>query len=93
MKIVSTNLGERKIVTYKNKTVETGIFKYPVDVPIFLDEESVKGDEILDKKHHGGINQAVYAYSLKHYNFYKPYYPELDWECGIFGENITICIS
>ena len=90
MKIVSTNLGERKIVTYKNKTVETGIFKYPVDVPIFLDEESVKGDEILDKKHHGGINQAVYAYSLKHYNFFKPYYPELDWELGIFGENITI---
>ena len=90
MKIVSTNLGERKIVTYKNKTVETGIFKYPVDVPVFLDEESVKGDEISDKKHHGGVNQAVYAYSLKHYNFFKPYYPELDWELGIFGENITI---
>lgn len=90
MKIISTNIGERKTVTYKNKTVETGIFKYAVDKPVFLDTEEVKGDEISDRKHHGGINQAVYAYSLKHYAYWKSFYPNLDWQNGMFGENLTI---
>lgn len=90
MKIISTNIGERKTVTYKNKTVETGIFKYAVDVPIFLDKEDVKGDAICNRENHGGILQAIYGYSLKHYEYFKPHYPDLDWELGIFGENLTI---
>lgn len=90
MKIVSTNIGDRKIVTYKNKEVTTGIFKYPVNESIFLDREEVKGDEISDRKHHGGINQAVYGYSLNHYDFWKPKFPNLDWQYGMFGENLTI---
>lgn len=90
MKIVSTNIGERREVVYKNKKVTTGIFKFPVDEPIFLDKEEVKGDEISDRKHHGGINQAVYGYSLQHYDFWKPKFPKVDWKYGIFGENLTI---
>jgi MOSC domain-containing protein YiiM len=90
MKIIATNIGDRKTVTYKNKTVETGIFKYPVDKPIFLDTEDVRGDTICNRENHGGINQAIYAYSLKHYEFWKPQYPNLDFEFGIFGENLTI---
>ncbi len=90
MKIIATNIGDRKTVTYKNKTVETGIFKYPVDKPIFLDTEDVRGDTICNRENHGGINQAIYGYSLKHYEFWKPQYPNLDLEFGIFGENLTI---
>ena len=90
MKIISTNIGERKNVTYKNKTVETGVFKFSVDEPIFLDKEEVRGDEISDRKHHGGINQAIYGYSLKHYDYFKKLHPNLEFEMGIFGENLTI---
>lgn len=90
MKIISTNIGDRKEITYKNKKVTTGIFKYPVEEPIFLDIEEVKGDEISDRKHHGGINQAVYGYSQKHYEYWKPKYLELEWNFGMFGENLTI---
>lgn len=90
MKIVSTNIGERKEVIYKNKKVTTGIYKYPVNQPIFLDTEAVKGDEITDRENHGGILQAVYGYSLQHYEYWKPLYPELDWQMGMFGENLTI---
>lgn len=90
MKIVSVNIGDRKKITYKNKTIETGIFKYPIDKPIFLDKEEVKGDAICNRINHGGINQAVYAYSLKHYEYWKKKYPDLDWQFGIFGENLTI---
>lgn len=90
MKIISTNLGERKEINWKGKVVTTGIFKYSVAKPIFLDTEDVKGDTICNREHHGGILQAVYGYSLKHYHFFKPFYPDLDWQNGIFGENLTI---
>lgn len=90
MKIVSTNTGERKEVFWKGEKITTGIFKYTTDKPIFLDIEEVKGDEISDRKYHGGIQQAVYAYSLKHYDFWKPLYPNLDWQLGMFGENLTV---
>jgi MOSC domain-containing protein YiiM len=90
MKIITTNLGERKEINWKGKIVTTGIFKFPVNKPIFLDTEVVKGDTICNREHHGGVLQAVYGYSLKHYDFFKPFYPDLDWQNGIFGENLTI---
>jgi len=90
MKIISTNVGERKEIDWKGKKVTTGIFKYPVNQSIFLDVETVKEDTICDREHHGGVDQAVYGYSLKHYEYWKELYPELDFEYGIFGENLTV---
>ena len=90
MKIISTNIGEKKEINYKGKQVETGIFKYSVDAPIFLDTEDVKGDAICNREHHGGILQAVYGYSIKHYEYFKELHPKVDFEMGIFGENLTI---
>jgi MOSC domain-containing protein YiiM len=90
MKIISTNIGERKEVDWKGKKVATGIFKYPVENPIFLDTEDVRGDAICNRENHGGILQAIYGYSIKHYAFFKPNYPNLDWQNGIFGENLTL---
>lgn len=90
MKIVSTNIGDKKEILWKKKKITTGIYKYPVNKPIFLNTEEVKGDEISDRKHHGGIDQAVYAYSLKHYGYWKPLYKDLDWQFGMFGENLTV---
>jgi MOSC domain-containing protein YiiM len=90
MKIITTNIGEKRTINWKGKPVSTGIFKFPVAHPIFLDTQDVRGDEITDREHHGGTLQAIYGYSLKHYNFFKPMYPNLDWQMGMFGENLTI---
>lgn len=90
MNVVSVNIGERKTINYKGKVIETGIFKFPVNTPIFLGEELVKGDAVIDRKYHGGIDQAVYGYSENHYNYWKQLYPNLDWQYGMFGENLTI---
>jgi MOSC domain-containing protein YiiM len=90
MKIVATNIGERREIDWKGKTVTTGIFKFPVDGPIFLDVEDVKGDAICNCEKHGGIDQAVYAFSEKHYDYFKKLYPDLDWKLGMFGENLTL---
>ena len=89
MKVVSVNIGERKKVIWRKKEIETGIYKFPVDKPIFLGSEDVKGDSVVDRKYHGGIEQAVYGYSEKHYNYFKKLHPNLDWQFGMFGENIT----
>ena len=90
MKVVSVNLGEKRVVNYKGKSIETGIFKFPVEKPVFLGEEVVVGDAVLDRKHHGGIEKAVYGYSENHYEYWKSLYPDLDWQYGMFGENLTI---
>lgn len=90
MKIISTNIGKRQEIDWKGKLVTTGIFKFSVDTSIFLDTEDVKGDEISDRENHGGVLQAIYGYSLKHYNYFKPLYPNLDWQLGMFGENLTV---
>ncbi|CAL2094243.1 MOSC domain-containing protein [Tenacibaculum sp. 190524A02b] len=90
MKIIATNLGERKEINWKGKMVTTGIYKFPVDQPVFLDEQEVKGDAICNREHHGGEDQAVYAYSEKHYKYWKALYPDLEWQYGMFGENLTM---
>ncbi|MDF1516432.1 MAG: MOSC domain-containing protein [Lutibacter sp.] len=90
MKVISVNIGERKVLNYKGKIVETGIFKNPVNHPIFLGTEDVENDVVIDRKYHGGIAQAVYGYSQNHYEFWKELYPDLDWNYGMFGENLSI---
>ncbi|MFD6425545.1 MOSC domain-containing protein [Streptomyces sp. NPDC060198] len=74
----------------------TGIDKRPVDGPVAVTDPGPKGvgasglagDAVCDLRHHGGSDQAVYAYARE----------ELDaWEQklgtplpnGIFGENLT----
>ena len=90
MKVISVNLGALKVINYKGKIVETGIFKYPVNQPVFLGTEVVKNDAIIDRKHHGGVEKAVYGYSENHYEYWKELHPNLDWDYGMLGENLTI---
>ncbi len=89
MNLVATNIGKAETLVWKGKELTTGIFKYPVETPIFLDTEQVRGDAICNRKNHGGIHQAVYGYSLKHYRYWKATYPNLEWSYGMFGENLT----
>ena len=90
MKVVSVNIGEARLVNWRGKKVKTGIFKYPVEDSIFLGKEDVVNDAVVDRKHHGGLDMAVYAYSADHYPFWKERFPNSDWSLGMFGENLTI---
>jgi len=90
MKVLSVNIGERKKIKWQFKTVETGIFKFAVDKPIFLDIEDVDNDNVVDRKYHGGNDKAVYMYSKSNYKYFQELYPYLAFYNGFFGENITI---
>ena len=90
MKVLSTNIGKRTKIQYKSKVYNTGINKYPVDEGVYLGQEDVARDVVLDRKHHGGVNQAVYAFGFNHYPYFREKFPDQNWHQGMFGENLTI---
>ncbi len=89
MKVISVNLGEKRKVKWKSKIKETGIFKQPV-TEITLGSTDVEKDSVVDRKYHGGVDKACYLFSADVYNDWKEKYPDLDWDWGMFGENITV---
>jgi MOSC domain-containing protein YiiM len=90
MIVISTNIGEPKTIVWHGKKEQTGIYKYPVEHPIFLGTEDVENDHVMDRKYHGGVDNACYLYSADNYNFWKKFYPELEMPWGMFGENLTV---
>jgi MOSC domain-containing protein YiiM len=67
----------------------TGIDKRPVDGPVLLTAAGVQGDTVCDTRHHGGPDQAVYAYAAEDLAFWTA---ELGQEVGPggVGENLTV---
>ncbi|MDQ2179113.1 MOSC domain-containing protein [Marinifilum sp. D714] len=90
MKVVSTNKGTSVEINYHGKLVNTGMYKFPVDEGIYLGKEDVKDDFVIDRRYHGGVDKACYWYSTKHYDFWKDRFPDLEWNYGMFGENLSI---
>jgi len=90
MHISSVNIGEAKTISWRGKDIQTGIYKYPVKQAIYLGNEDVENDHVIDRRYHGGLDKACYLFSKDHYSFWKEKYPNLDWDYGMFGENLTI---
>ncbi|MCF0089316.1 MOSC domain-containing protein [Streptomyces griseoaurantiacus] len=97
MKVLSVNVGRPLAVPYTTQSEGlTGIDKRPAEGPVRVTAPGPKGvggsgltgDAVCDRRHHGGNDQAVYAYARE----------DLDeWERvlgrplrdGEFGENLT----
>ena len=90
MKIISTNIAEPRIIKWNGREVETGIYKLPVETPLFLGLEDVRYDHVMDRRYHGGKDKACYLYSADHYPYWQNLYPQIDWQWGMFGENLTV---
>jgi MOSC domain-containing protein YiiM len=89
MKLLRVNLGQERILQRKDRVEKTGIFKIPTSEPVWLSKLGLQNDVIISKKHHGGPDQAVYAYGTVDYAWWTK---ELGKEIlpGTFGENLTI---
>lgn len=89
MKLISVNIGKEQVIHKAQKSGLTGIFKIPADGPVQLTAEGFTGDAIVDRKNHGGPDQAVYVYTDPDYAFWAA---ELGrkLEPGTFGENLTL---
>ncbi len=67
----------------------TAINKQPASGPVAVTSDGLEGDGVGDTKHHGGPDQAAYAYGTTDYAWWeqelgRPLRP------GTFGENLTI---
>jgi MOSC domain-containing protein YiiM len=89
MKLISVNVGLPRQVTWKGKTVSTGIFKEPVNDRVMVRSLNLDGDGQADLTVHGGLDKAVYVYPLEHYDYWHSELPDTELTLGIFGENFT----
>jgi MOSC domain-containing protein YiiM len=87
MKILAVCLGRPEILP--GKKYKTGINKLAIHGPIMVDAEGLVGDAILNRKHHGGVDQAVYIQGSLDIDWWSK---ELgrDLHHGMFGENLVI---
>jgi MOSC domain-containing protein YiiM len=91
VQVISVNLGLPREVVWKGITVETGIFKDPVDGPVTIEPLNLVGDRQADLTVHGGAAKAVYGYPSEHYEYWRRELPDSPNTWGSFGENLTTC--
>ena len=89
MKVLSVNL-THSVHTgeWTGSEGKTGIDKRAVDGPVTFANEEVTGDVIVDRNHHGGFDQAVYAYSREDADWWQKQLG-ITIDNGRFGENLT----
>lgn len=90
MKLVSVNVGLPREVSWKGKTVTTGIFKEPVNTRVMVRSLNLDGDGQADLTVHGGVDKAIYVYPFEHYDYWRSELPNTELTPGIFGENFTV---
>jgi MOSC domain-containing protein YiiM len=87
MKVSAICIGQPEKVP--GKTYRTGINKAPVSGAVLIDESGLLGDSVLNRKHHGGPDQAVYALGAVDLAAWSAELGETV-EPGTFGENLVI---
>ena len=87
--LISVNVGLPREVTWKGRTVTTGIFKAPVDGPVALRRHNLEGDRQADLSVHGGPTKAAYLYPVQHYEYWRGELGDTELAWGSFGENFT----
>ncbi len=89
MQLISVNVGLPREVTWKGRTVSTGIFKEPVSERVMVRSLNLDGDGQADLTVHGGLEKAVYVYPFEHYDYWRGELPDTELTLGNFGENFT----
>lgn len=89
MQLLSVNIGQKQIQQNGDKLERTGIYKFPVQESVQITSLGLEEDFIGSKKHHGGPDQAVYAYGAKDYEWWSAELGRVIG-AGTFGDNLTI---
>jgi MOSC domain-containing protein YiiM len=87
-RVVSVNIAVVRAGGWTGDWGRTGIDKRPVPGRVKAGRLGLTGDSIIDTRFHGGVDQAIYAYSQEDAAWWTR---ELDRDAppGYFGENLT----
>jgi ferredoxin-NADP reductase/MOSC domain-containing protein YiiM len=88
--LLSVNVGTPKDVSWRGKTVFTGVFKDAVSGPRRVRRLNVDGDGQGDLAGHGGESRAVFVYQIDSYRYWERELERSDFVYGQFGENFTV---
>jgi ferredoxin-NADP reductase/MOSC domain-containing protein YiiM len=86
----SVNVGLPRDVSWRGRTVFTGVWKSPVDRPATVRRLNIDGDGQGDLGGHGGEQRAVFVYQLDSYRHWQEFLHRDDFSYGQFGENFTV---
>ncbi len=89
-RLVSVNVGMPRDVSWRGRTVHTGIWKRPVSAPQMVRRLNIDGDGQGDLAGHGGEMRAVLVYQIESYQHWQEFFERDDLEHGAFGENFTV---
>jgi ferredoxin-NADP reductase/MOSC domain-containing protein YiiM/ferredoxin len=89
-RLVSVNVGLPRDITWRGKTVHTGIWKSPVPGRVMVRRLNIDGDGQGDLGGHGGPNRPVMVYQLDSYRYWERELGRNDFSYGQFGENFTV---
>lgn len=87
--MLSVNLGHLQTIRHGDRDVETGIFKQPVDGARSVGLQGLPGDRQADLENHGGVDKAVYFYTMENYSAWEQELGKA-LSYGDFGENFTV---
>jgi ferredoxin-NADP reductase/MOSC domain-containing protein YiiM len=88
--LVSVNVGMPTDVSWRGRTVHTGVWKRPVSGPRMVRRLNIDGDGQGDLAGHGGEQRAVLVYQLDSYRHWREHFGLEELEHGAFGENFTV---
>ena len=88
--LLSVNVGMPKDVSWRGRTVRTGVWKSPVTGPQMVRRLNIDGDGQGDLAGHGGEQRAVLVYQIESYRYWRRFFGRDDLGHGAFGENFTI---
>jgi ferredoxin-NADP reductase/MOSC domain-containing protein YiiM len=89
-RLVSVNVGMPRDVSWRGRTVFTGVFKDPVTGPRRVRRLNIDGDGQGDLGGHGGEQRAVFVYQLDSYRYWERELGRTGLVPGQFGENFTV---
>ncbi|MER9431495.1 MOSC and FAD-binding oxidoreductase domain-containing protein [Mesorhizobium sp. M0408] len=89
-RLLSVNVGLPRGIPWRGKTVDTAVWKTPVQGPRQVRRLNVDGDGQGDVAGHGGEQRAVLVYQWESYRFWQSELGRNDFTYGQFGENFTV---
>jgi MOSC domain-containing protein YiiM/ferredoxin-NADP reductase/ferredoxin len=89
-RLLSVNVGLPRDITWKGRTVHTGIWKNPVHGRCRVSRLNLEGDGQGDLAGHGGEHRAVFVYQIESYRYWQEQLKRTDFVYGQFGENFTV---